>query len=149
MKNITHKTAEPSHYDDEAKHYDIFNEETSQVINKIIEKILKKHKVKTVLDLTCGTGSQIFYLAKKGFSVVGSDISAKMLKIARSKAQEQKLNIKFYKDDMRSAKLGTFDAVVTIFNAVGHLTKSDFIKAIQNINKNLNLNGLYIFLYLI
>jgi ubiquinone/menaquinone biosynthesis C-methylase UbiE len=145
MKNISHKSAEATHYNEEAKHYDIFNEQSSAIINKNIEKILKKHKVKTVLDLTCGTGSQIFYLAKKGFSVVGSDINEKMLKIARSKAKEQKLNVKFYKDDMRSAQLGNFDAVVTIFNAVGHLTKSDFAKAIRNINDNLSSNGLYIF----
>jgi SAM-dependent methyltransferase len=38
-----------------------------------------------------------------------------------------------------------FDAVITIFNAVGHLTKSGFEKAIRNIHRNLNAGGIYVF----
>lgn len=145
MKISSHKSAEPSHYDEDAQNYDIFNEEASQTINQSIEKILKKYKAKTVLDLSCGTGSQIFFLANKGFDIVGSDINAKMLKIARSKAKQENINIKFYKDDMRFAKLGEFDAAITIFNAIGHLTKSDFEKTLRNIRDNLKESGLYIF----
>ena len=43
------------------------------------------------------------------------------------------------------SQVGQFDAVITIFNAVGHLTKQDFKKAIQNIYTNLNDRGLYVF----
>ena len=39
-------------------HYDAFNEKDSEATNCLIESMLKKHKVKSVLDLTCGTGSQ-------------------------------------------------------------------------------------------
>lgn len=145
MKNISHYSAKPSHYNKEAKHYDKFNEKNSVLINRTIEKILKKYKVKTVLDQTCGTGSQVFWLTKCGYSVVGSDINSKMLAIAKAKAKKEKLNIKFIKGDMRTTKSGKFDAVLTIFNAVGHLTKYDFEKAMRNIHANLNDGGLYLF----
>lgn len=115
------------------------------VINQTIENILKKYKVKTVLDLTCGTGSQVFWLEKRGYEVVGSDINSNMLKIAKNKAEKEKLAIKFLKGDMRTIQVGKFDAVITIFNAIGHLTKLDFEQVMRNINGNLKENGLYIF----
>ena len=142
---ITHASAKPSHYNKEAESYDAFNENSSKPINQFIEDILKKHGVKTVLDLTCGTGSQVFWLANRGYEVIGADINANMLKIARSKAKKEKLPLKFIQGDMRSLKVGEFDAVVTIFNAVGHLTKLDFEAAIRNVHQNLKEGGLYIF----
>lgn len=145
MKFISHKSAEASHYDKESESYDAFNEKTSGIINQTIEKILKKHQVKTVLDLSCGTGSQVFWLTKRGFDVTGCDINAKMLKIAKDKAKNSKLAIKFIKGDMRKTKAGKYDAAITIFNAIGHLTKEDFSKAIGNIRDNLNDGGLYVF----
>lgn len=145
MNSSLHTSAKASHYNKEAKHYDTFNEKNSEKINHLIEKILKKYKVKTVLDLTCGTGSQVLWLTKHGFEVVGSDINNKMLNIAKIKAKEENLNIKFIKGDMRTTQAGKFDAVITIFNAVGHLTKGDFEKAMRNIHSNLNEKGIYVF----
>lgn len=145
MNPIPHISAKPSHYNKEAQHYDKFNEKNSESINKLIETILKKYNVKTVLDLTCGTGSQVFWLAKRGYDVVGSDINPKMLNIAKDKAKKQKLDINFIKGDMRTTKAGKFDAVVTIFNAIGHLTKGDFEKAMRNIHENLNEKGIFVF----
>jgi len=55
------------------------------------------------------------------------------------------LKIKFIHGDCRTVHAGQFDAVITIFNSIGHLTHEDFTLAIQNINRNLNLGGLYIF----
>lgn len=145
MKPALHTSAKSSHYNKEASTYDVFNEKNSAQMNQLIEKILKQHRVKSVLDLTCGTGSQVFWLAKRGYHVVGSDINTKMLAIAKDKAKTQKRDIEFIKGDVRTLKAGQFNAVITIFNAIGHLTKQDFEKAIQNIHANLNDRGLYIF----
>ncbi|HEX2977890.1 MAG TPA: methyltransferase domain-containing protein [Candidatus Babeliales bacterium] len=145
MRRLSHSSAKPSLYDKESKTYDAFNEENSKTINESIEKLLRKYKRKSVLDLTCGTGSQVFWLAKKGYEVIGADINSKMLKIAKSKAKQQKLEIEFFKSDMRTANIGKFDAVITIFNAVGHLTKSDFEQTIRTVSNNLQPDGLYIF----
>lgn len=145
MNRLTHTSAKPSHYNKEAEHYDAFNEKASQASNAVIENILKKYRVKTVLDMTCGTGSQVFWLAKKGYQVTGSDINAKMLKVATEKIKQNQLPVKLLKGDVRTLQAGEFDAIITIFNAVGHLTKADFEKAMQNIHRNLKPGGLYIF----
>lgn len=145
MKRLAHTTAKSSHYSEQAKDYDAFNEENSRVTNQTIEKILKKHKVNTVLDITCGTGSQVFWLTKRGYEVVGSDINANMLKVAKRRAKKERFTIPFIQGDMRTTKVGTFDAVISIFNAVGHLTKRDFEKAMRNIHANLKAGGIYVF----
>lgn len=145
MSHSRHCSAKPSHYDADASAYDLLNEGNAVTINRQIEKVLKAHKVKRVADLTCGTGSQVFWLAQRGYQVVGSDINSKMLRIARSKGQKARLSIPFIEGDMRTIQLGKFDAALTIFNSVGHLTKRDFEKAMRNIYQNLLDGGLYIF----
>lgn len=145
MKLVSHKTGKSSQYNKEAESYDAFNEKHSIIINQTIEKILSHYNATTVLDLTCGTGSQVFWLTRREFTVVGSDINAKMLKVAQEKAKEEKLEISFIKGDMRTLQVGEFDAVITIFNSIGHLTKADFEKTLQNIRGNLKKDGLYIF----
>lgn len=135
----------PRWYDKNSLFEEVFNENTasSKQTNHTIEKILKKYNCKTVLDLTCGTGSQVFWLTKKKFKVVGSDVSLGMLKIAKQKSK--KMPVKLLHGDMRTIKVGKFDAAITIFNSIGHLTKNDFEKTMQNISSNLNRNGIYIF----
>ena len=108
-------------------------------------KAVKRDQVKTVLDMTCGTVSQVFYLAEHGYEVVGSDFSPALIQIARDKAVKIGKQITFITGDMREISVGKFDAVITIFNAIGHLTKADFEKALQNIHANLKDYGMYIF----
>ena len=142
---IIHTSALSTHYDKEAEHYDSFNEEKSAPINALIETILRKYNAYTVLDLTCGTGSQVFWLSERGFNATGVDISEKMLSIARHKSNDLDKTINFEYGDMRYSHIGNFDAVLTIFNSIGHLTKSDFELTLKNIRQNLNSDGIYIF----
>jgi ubiquinone/menaquinone biosynthesis C-methylase UbiE len=145
MKPLKHTTAKASYYNTRAYAYDELNENNSKAINALLERILKEHHVASVLDLTCGTGSQVFWLKEKGFEVVGSDISRSMLKIAKQKAKMKHLKIKFLQGDCRTVHAGGFGAAITIFNSIGHLKREDFKLTIQNINRNLNPGGLYVF----
>lgn len=129
-------------YSTQAKYYDILEENPSvEYFNEVLADLLKKYKVKKVLDLTCGTGAQAIYLHKKGYSVTASDFNKEMIGVAQNKYSK----IRFHQADMRSVKFGEFDAVISIFNAIGHLSKSDFEKTILNVKENLNEKGLYIF----
>lgn len=136
----------PFEYQKFPEYFDAINvNETTDNKNVVIEQLLKAHQVNTVLDMTCGTGSQVFYLAKQGYQVVGSDFSPALLAIARQKAKAQKIPIQFIDGDVRNLKVGAFDAVITMCNAVGHLTKTGFAKALKNISANLHEGGIYIF----
>lgn len=135
----------PLEYSELHEYFDALCLNDADPKNQVIEKILKEHKVKTVLDLTCGTGSQVFWLAKHGYQVTGADFSPALLNIAQTKALHEQIDVRLIAGDMRTIRVGSFDAVITISNAIGHLTKNDFEKAIRNIYHNLNDNGIYVF----
>lgn len=144
--NNEHKLGLPIEYQEKPEYFDAHNvNESTEYKNAFIEKLLKAQNIKTVLDMTCGTGSQVFYLAKHGYEVIGSDFSPALLEQARKKAAAKELDLTFIDGDMRTLKIGQFDAVITIFNAIGHLTKPDFEKTLQNIRANLKDGGVYIF----
>ena len=141
-----HKLGLPLEYQQMPEYFDAHNvNELTEIKNALIEKLLKAQHVKTVLDMTCGTGSQVFYLAERGYKVTGADFSPALIEIARNKADKAGNTITFIEGDMRELCIGPFDAVITIFNAIGHLTKADFEKALQNIHANLKDGGVYVF----
>lgn len=141
----SHESAKASHYDHSAEDYDLFNEENSKITNQTVEAILEKYGARVVLDLTCGTGSQVFWLHQRGYEVTGSDINGNMLKVAKRKAAANGLDIPFHEGDMRTSQLGQFDAVITIYHAIGHLSKNDFETTMVNVHHNLKAGGIYIF----
>jgi len=65
------------------------------------------------LDLGTGPGTQAFALARRGFSVTGSDLSAEACSLANAEAARQGLHIDFVQDDVLASKLqGPFDFVL-------------------------------------
>ena len=136
----------PLEYQQMPEYFDAHNVlDDTQDKNALLLQLLKQHKICTVLDMTCGTGSQVFYLNKQGYNVTGSDFSPALLDIARKKAASSNLDIKFIDGDMRSLNIGKFDAIITMFNAIGHVSKPDFETTLNNINGNLNRGGIYVF----
>lgn len=66
-----------------------------------------------VLDAGCGTGTHACYLAERGHSVVGVDVSERAVELARGKARERGVDATFRVGDALDldADLGPFDAV--------------------------------------
>ena len=63
------------------------------------------------LDIGCGTGDNVFFLAKNGFSVTGIDISKKAIEMAGEKRAENNLGAEFFvrdifKDDIPGGPFG-------------------------------------------
>ncbi|HLB43127.1 MAG TPA: class I SAM-dependent methyltransferase [Gammaproteobacteria bacterium] len=105
MNNKEHKLGLPFEYQQMPEYFDAHNvSEQTEAKNAVVEKLLKEQKVKTVLDMTCGTGSQVFYLAERGYEVIGSDFSPALLDQARSKAKKMNRDITFIDGDMRDSK---------------------------------------------
>jgi cyclopropane fatty-acyl-phospholipid synthase-like methyltransferase len=71
-----------------------------------------------VLDIGCGTGTSVIYLATKGFDAFGLDISRIAIRKAKSKAARHDVKCRFYRLDFTdprelvSADLPAFDLVV-------------------------------------
>jgi ubiquinone/menaquinone biosynthesis C-methylase UbiE len=65
----------PPEYQEIPEYFDAWNiNGYTETKNATIASLLQKHKVKSVLDMSYGTGSQVFYLKDKGYDLVGSDL---------------------------------------------------------------------------
>ena len=88
----------------------------------------------TVLDVGCGDGNNAIYLTSKGFKVTGVDVSAKAISIAKQKAIEAKVDIKFITLD--ALKIGTlgkkFDTIIDF--GLFHNLKSDRERYVRALN---------------
>lgn len=148
---VNHQTEQ--FYEKIAKKYHWFFSSWDNVMNRKMEELVplfKKHNVNTILDCSCGTGLQSIGLAKKGFNVTGSDLSEKMLEIARENAKEEDINdIKFIQSDFREVRSKVsnfFDAVICMGNSIPHLKQNDeILEAFKNIYECLEKGGVAIF----
>jgi 2-polyprenyl-3-methyl-5-hydroxy-6-metoxy-1,4-benzoquinol methylase len=87
--------------------------------------------VQTILDVACGIGTQSIGLARKGFEVTASDLSAGAVERAKVEASRRDVEISFSVCDMRVAydHLGRqFDVVIACDNAIPHLLSDDEIQ---------------------
>lgn len=75
-----------------------------------------------VLDLACGIGRHSLELRRRGFEVVGVDISADLLEMAEREAANQDLAVSFLQADLRELDLrDEFDLVLSLNDgAVGY-----------------------------
>jgi ubiquinone/menaquinone biosynthesis C-methylase UbiE len=82
----------------------------SRSVKEFVNYLKKGTKV---LDLGCGSGRDSIYLAKKGYEVVGLDVSAEAIKKARSKASSSYSNLHFIegKAEKLPFEVESFDAV--------------------------------------
>ena len=77
-----------------------------------IEESLGLDKGAMVLDLACGTGRHAIELTRRGYQVVGFNLSLAMLAKAADEAQDRSAKLNFVQGDMREMTFdGTFDGV--------------------------------------
>jgi len=114
-----------------------------------IEAAFKKYgcRVKTILDLGCGTGGHALILSQRGFNVVGVDKSEEMLNIAICKARKDNLSAEFIQGDITNIDLGRkFDAVVSMFAVIGYQTTNSALSgACRVAESHMASDGFFLF----
>ena len=122
------------------KHRD-YNE-AQQFIDKLADflDISSDHKI---LDLACGKGRHSIYLNKKGYDVVGVDLSAQNILHAKEFENDR---LHFDIHDMREPfAYQNFDFVVNLFTSFGYFdTKEEHLKAIKSVSDSLRSGGTFI-----
>lgn len=96
-----------------------------------------------VLDLCCGQGRHAVELAKRGFTVTGTDLSRYLLGLARNAAEQAGVQVRFHRGDMRELPWEEeFDAVIVMFTAFGYFdSEKDNEKVLCEIRKVLRTGG--------
>ncbi|MBS1878916.1 MAG: class I SAM-dependent methyltransferase [Actinobacteria bacterium] len=90
-------------------------------------KILKPRGDERILDLACGSGRHALELRRRGFAVVGVDISPELIEIARGEATVEGLDLEFVLADLRElAYEEEFDLVLNLNDgAIGYLESDE------------------------
>ena len=102
-----------------------------------------------VLDAACGTGQHVIALAKKGFDVIGADLSSEMIAVARANASADGLDLRFEPVGFGSLAetfgFGSFNAILCLGNSLPHLlTPTDLAHALQDFSDCLLPRGILI-----
>ena len=116
--------------------------EAEEFIDNILAYI-KPNPGSNILDLACGKGRHSIYLNKKGYEVVGVDLSQNSINEA-NKSQNNKLH--FYQMDMRNlSSEKPFDFVLNLFTSFGYFqNKSENIEVLNGVHSILNKNGILV-----
>jgi len=107
-----------------------------------------KRKVRTVLDLACGTGSLTWILTRRGYELISVDGSEEMLCAAREKgAGVEGIEPLFLHQDMTELDLyDTVDAAVCCLDSINYLLyPSDVKRMLKRLHLFVSPGGMLIF----
>lgn len=100
----------------------------------------------TVLDCSCGIGTQAIALARRGYTVHGTDLSPRSIERARREADVFGVDIDFGVADFRSLETlvdGEFDVVLSGDNSIAHLiSDEDLHLGVRNMWSKVRPGGL-------
>lgn len=114
--------------------------------NNFIDKMIDKLEIDygRILDLACGKGRHSYYLAQKGFDVIGVDLAKNSIEYANTMYQLP--NLEFYVHDMRMPfRLNYFNYILNLFTSLGYFdTIQENEKVFNSSYKMLQENGYFL-----
>ena len=113
-----------------------------------LEEDINYDKNTRILDIGCGTGRHSIELAKRGYQVVGIDLSDSLLNRAKDKVLGENLSLEFYKHDARNLPfIYEFDLVYIMCEGGFCLMETDDMnfQILASAAKALKPGGLFIF----
>ncbi len=136
-------------YENFAQVYDLYMNDTpydqwTEYVMNIFKKHNLPHTTGIIAELGCGTGNMTQRLYKKGFDMIGIDISEQMLAQARAKSDD---DILYIEQDMTEFELyGTVDAIVSFCDSINYITEEeDLLRVFRLVNNYLDIDGLFVF----
>jgi len=113
-----------------------------------IEKEINYNKSLKIIDIGCGTGRHSIELTKRGYNVLGIDLSDSQLERAMEKTKAQSLQIDFQKHDARKLPFkDDFDVAIMLCEGGFSLMETDEMnfEILRNVTKSLKDSGKLIF----
>ena len=141
-------------YDGLASDYDALFDDwwtAAEWHGRVVAELLSARGVvapSSILDCTCGIGTQALPLAAIGYRVIGTDISPRSVARARIEAQAREIPVELKVADVRALNDNIrerFDAVISCDNALPHLlSDADLELALASIRHCLRDDGVFL-----
>ena len=105
--------------------------------------LARRYGSKGVVDVACGTGAVLLYLAERGIDVDGTDISEEMCRVAGDKAERLGLKLNIIPADMTAFSSGRkYSLAIIARSGFMHLPTQDLQeKALSNLREQLLPGG--------
>jgi cyclopropane fatty-acyl-phospholipid synthase-like methyltransferase len=131
---------------DRAEYDIVYRHRDEADARKLLELILRETGLESgsrVLDMACGRGRHVRFLAEAGYRVTGVDLSENAIAVAKEMARSTGLDIQFEVGDMRDPVCDQcFAMVVNLFTSFGYFTQDEEnAQAVLAMAKSLETGG--------
>jgi SAM-dependent methyltransferase len=115
-----------------------------------LHQLLEQHgsSIDTVLELGCGTGSLALQLQPLGnYEYIGTDRSPQMIRVARIKAEEAGLDLRFEQLDFTTFDVSRpVDAVILVYDGLNYLLEREAVRSMMaSVESALRPGGIFCF----
>ncbi len=140
-------------YDDVAENYDLYleemykNEDNYADFREFYLDFARQYGSEGVIDIACGTGAVLLYLAEHGIFADGTDLSEAMCRVADEKTKKSGFNLNIFPADMTTFKGDRkYSCAIIARSGFMHLTTPELQRAaLINIRENLTDGGMLTF----
>jgi SAM-dependent methyltransferase len=104
--------------------------------------------VRRVLDMGCGTGIHSIELARRGYEVLGVDLSQKMIEVAREKSRAAGVTGVYFlqADATRLEFEEEFDAAIAMYGVISYFTRDEnLLEFLRSLRRALKKGGVFVF----
>ncbi len=115
--------------------------ETKREVSSLL-RMLRLRSGARIFDVPCGFGRHSVELARRGFQVIGMDISPGLLALARETAAAKGVTVEFCLGDMRRLEYRQrFDLVLNLFTSFGYFGDADDLEVLRKFRRALRPRG--------
>ena len=141
-------------YKDVAENYDRYLEvmyttefDKHENFREFYLDLARKYGQGGTVDIACGTGAVLLYLAERGIEIDGTDISEEMCRVAARNVEEKNLNLRIYPADMTKFHSDRkYSLAIIARSGFMHLPNQQLqIDALNNIREQLLPSGILTF----
>lgn len=126
--------------------WDAVMRDEGEILSRFLERLVGRPGPYTLLDCSCGIGTQAIGLALQGHQVHATDLSPVSIECARKEAEKLGVEMSFGVADYRELDQvvsDTFDVVLTCDNSIAHcLNDEDLDAALKSMKNRLNPGGI-------
>lgn len=118
------------------------NEPTPELLDWISDYNVPREDA--ILEVGCGEGRDVLYLASNGYKVTGTDVSEEAINLCKTKSDDNQLKIEWIREDfieMSNTDLPAYNWVYSIGTLHMLVDEEDRRLFLGNLHKRLNNNG--------